>query len=156
MASLSLLSVHMLTHPEFCVSRYPYKWIHFATGVTLGMKGDLSASRIPLDIIAYDQLELPTESVDLYFVTLGDDRSKIFPVDPNVRQASITSQEGSTRCADFRSHVMQRDKSHCVLSGVDEGFCDAVHILAHNKGNAVGSFSITRLWTCIADIDLYS
>ena len=131
--------VQVLNHPGFRISRYPYKWIRFATGVVLGVKGHLSTSKDIHGIVPYNEENISTGTVDLYFIALQSDMPNMLPVDPNVRQEWITSREESGRQTDFRSSVMQRDANVCVLNGAPPVLCAAVHVLARSKGDAVSS-----------------
>jgi hypothetical protein len=114
----------------------PYKWIRYAIGVVVGAEGDLSSSPDLPNLVDYDA-GLPVESAVLYYHTSDEERRRMFPADPNTGHTHITSSVATTRRAQFRDGVAERDGRECVLSGMEETSCDAVHLLAHNKGDAV-------------------
>ncbi len=49
----------------------------------------------------------------------------------------ITTTGGTLCRSDFRSEVIRRDGSACVVTGAAEGDCDAAHLIPHSKGDAV-------------------
>ena len=61
----------------------------------------------------------------------------MFPVDPKIARTNVTSSVATSRRAQFRSDTADRDGNRCVLTGMDELVCDAVHLLAHSKGDTV-------------------
>lgn len=72
----------------------------------------------------------------------------MFPLNPNIGRAYVTSSASSTREHDLREVVATRDGHRCVLTGVQEIACDAVHLLGHSKGDKVrgiflGLYSLT-------------
>lgn len=135
--------VHCLTFPmerlnELQFSPRPYKWIRYAIGVVVGAHGDLSSSSNRLNIVDYNA-SLPTESqsISLYYHTSDDERQIMFPIDPNIGCTNVTSSTATTRRAQFCSDVAMRDGKQCVFTGLQELFCDAVHLLGHSKGDSL-------------------
>ncbi|KAF8062471.1 hypothetical protein FPV67DRAFT_1421605 [Lyophyllum atratum] len=133
--------VHCLTLPLKALdvlqfSRRPYKWIRYVIGIVVGAEGDLSSSSDSLNIPDYNA-GLPTESGALYYHTSNDAKQKMFPVDPNINsgRTNLTSSVATTGRAQFRSDTAARDGNRCVLTGIRDVFCDAVHLLAHSKGD---------------------
>ncbi|KAI0026609.1 hypothetical protein K488DRAFT_92230 [Vararia minispora EC-137] len=118
----------------------PFKWIHFATGVTLCAHGDLSYGPSRPAEFDYDQ-PLPTQCLELYYWLEDDEKLRMFPVDANlmddrtsVHQVSTTPSESSSH-AEFRCDIESRDGA-CVLSGMrDRLVCDPAHIIPHSKGD---------------------
>ena len=51
----------------------------------------------------------------------------------NDRMTTITTD----RLANFRDNVVRRDGRACVVTKVDEGICDAAHLIPHSKGDEV-------------------
>ncbi|KAF8063519.1 hypothetical protein FPV67DRAFT_1782997 [Lyophyllum atratum] len=132
--------VHCLTLPLEILdvlqfSPRPYKWIRYATGTVVGAEGDLSSSPDTLNIVNYNA-GLPTESRSLYYHTSSDEKRRMFPVDPNIGRTNITSSVATTRRAQFRSDAALRDGNRCVFTDWRHDYCDAVHLLAHSKGDA--------------------
>ena len=62
----------------------------------------------------------------------------MFPTDPNIGRTNVTDSNNiaTTRRVQFSEDVIERD-GVCVLAGLEVMFCDAVHLLAHNKGDSV-------------------
>jgi hypothetical protein len=118
-------------------TRSPYKWIRYGTGIVVGAHGDFFPHQDSVTPIAYDT-PLPVASVDLYYRTTDDERLRMFPLDPMLTNSRIITSTGqSTRRANFRNDVKQRDGDRCVLTGVIGDYCDAAHLLHHSKGNLV-------------------
>ena len=133
--------VHCLTLPletlkALNFSQRPYKWIRYAIGVVVGAEGDLSFSRDSLDVVEYNA-GLPTEPATLYYHTSDEEKRRMFPVDPNIGRTRVTSSVATSRMDQFREVVAKRDGEECVLSNMDKRSCEAVHLLAHSKGDAV-------------------
>ena len=118
-------------------SQRPHKWIRYAIGVIVGAEGDLSSLPDSLNVVDYNAV-LPAESTALYYHTSEEERRRMFPIDPDIGRTNIASSVATTRRARFHDDVAERDGRTCVLTGVDEEFCDAVHLLAHSKGDRVG------------------
>lgn len=59
----------------------------------------------------------------------------MFPVDPDMGRTNVTPSIATTRRAEFRGEVTVRDGRECVLTRLEEMLCDAVHLLAHSKGD---------------------
>ncbi|KAF8070033.1 hypothetical protein FPV67DRAFT_1447890 [Lyophyllum atratum] len=112
----------------------PYKWIRYAIGIVIGAEGDLSSSSDMLNIVNYDA-GLPTESTTLYYCTSDEEKRRMFPVACKMSCTSTTSSVATSRRTRFRFSTADRDGNRCVLTEVDESICDAVHLLAHNKGD---------------------
>ncbi|TFK17470.1 hypothetical protein FA15DRAFT_577254, partial [Coprinopsis marcescibilis] len=131
--------VHYLTLPletltALQLSQKPYKWIRYAIGVVVGAEGDLSSSPDLLNLVDYDA-GLPVKSTVLYYRLNDQEKGRMFPVDPKIGRTHTTSS-ATTRRFQFRSDISERDGGTCVLTGMDDIFCDAVHLLAHSKGDA--------------------
>ena len=60
-------------------------------------------------------------------------------IDHNALNDRITSTVKTERSAVFRSSVMERDGSVCVVTGNAANLCDAAHIIPKNKGDEVSS-----------------
>ena len=142
---------HCLTFPletlhKHQFSHKPYKWIRYAIGVVAGMQGHLSLSRDSLEIMDYDD-GLPRESVVLYYHTSDEEKRRMFPTDPNIGRTIITSSVTTSQRARFRDGVLERDERRCVLSDMAGKVCDAVHLVAHGKGDVVCYLSLPRTHT---------
>ena len=122
-------------------SHRPYKWIRYAIGAVTGAQGDLSLSRDSLDVVDYGG-GLPSESVVLYYHINDEEKRRTFPADPYIGRTDVTSSVATSRRARFRGDVLERDGSHCVLSNIIAKYCDAVHLVAHSKGDAVCYLSL--------------
>jgi hypothetical protein len=117
-------------------SHKPYKWIRYAIGVVVGAEGDLSTS--PDSFVSVDvDAVLPAVSVDLCYHPALEERKRMFPIDPSGERTHITSSVNFSQRSDFCVDVGERDRRRCLLSGMKEIFCDAVHILPLSKGDAV-------------------
>ncbi|TFK23859.1 hypothetical protein FA15DRAFT_670067 [Coprinopsis marcescibilis] len=127
------LPLETLTALQF--SQRPYKWIRYSIGIVVGAEGDLSSSQDIFDVVDYNA-SLPTESTILYYHTSIEERQRMFPADPNSERTNITSSVATTRRAHFRGDVERRDGGTCVLTNAIPRYCDAVHLLAHSKGDA--------------------
>ena len=139
--------LHCLTFPletlhQLQFSHKPYKWIRYAIGVVAGMQGDLSLSRDSLEVMDYDD-GLPRESVVLYYHTSDEEKRRMFPTDPNIGRTNITSSVATSRRARFRDNIVERDERQCTLSNIEETYCEAVHLVAHSKGDVVCYLSLT-------------
>ena len=131
--------VHCLTFPletlnALQFSQRPYRWIRYAIGVVVGAEGDLSSSPDSLNVMDYDA-GLPAESAILYYHTTDEERRRMFPADPNIGRTKITSSVTSTRKDQFHDEVAERDGKMCVWTRWEEEVCEAVHLLAHSKGD---------------------
>jgi len=132
---------HCLTFPIETLSKLqfshtPYKWIRYAIGAVTGAQGNLSLSRDLPDVIDYDD-GLPRESVVLYYHTSDEERRRMFPADPNIGRTNITSSVATSGRARFRDDILERDGRQCLLSNIPEMYCEAAHLVAHSKGDAV-------------------
>ena len=133
--------IHCLTLPIETVnalqfSHRPYKWIRYAIGVVVGAEGDLLTSPDSPDFVNYNA-DFPAESTILYYHTSDEERRKMFPVDPNIGRTNVTSTCATTRRAEFNEEVANRDGRTCTLTSIEAMYCDAVHLLAHSKGDTV-------------------
>ncbi|PPQ69501.1 LOW QUALITY PROTEIN: hypothetical protein CVT26_002847 [Gymnopilus dilepis] len=129
--TLSLETLHALPW----LPSKPFKWMRYAIGAVVGAEGHLCRSIDPLDIVEYDA-GFPTEPIALYYHLSDEERRRMFPVDSDDdRRTSLSSSAPSTRMEQFFSDVGERDGHRCVLTGAPEFLCDAVHLLAHNKGD---------------------
>ncbi|KAF8959530.1 hypothetical protein BDZ97DRAFT_1390100 [Flammula alnicola] len=118
-------------------SQRPYRWIRHAIGVVVGAEGFLSTSYDLIGGVDYNAA-LPAESAVLYYHLSDAERRRMFPADPSIGRTHVTSSSSSeptTRMAEFRNEVAQRDGRKCVLTGLEETVCDAVHLLPHSKGD---------------------
>jgi len=61
----------------------------------------------------------------------------MFPVDPDIGRTQVTSSVHTARGFQFHDAVAERDARRCVLANMSERNCDAVHLLAHSKGDTV-------------------
>ncbi|KJA25549.1 hypothetical protein HYPSUDRAFT_37543 [Hypholoma sublateritium FD-334 SS-4] len=133
--------VHCLTLPlktlsALQFSQRPYKWIRYAIGAIIGSKGDISSCCDSPDVVDYNAV-LPDESAVLYYHTSNEERRRMFPLDPDIGWTTTSSSGATTRRAQFRDDVAERDGMTCVLTSLPEGLCDAAHLLAHSKGDMV-------------------
>jgi hypothetical protein len=133
--------VHCLTLPietfnALQFSQRPYKWIRYTIGVIVGAEGDLSTSPDSPDVVNYNA-GLPAKSTVLYYHTSDDEGRRMFPVDPNIGRTNVTSSCATTQRAEFNEEVANRDGRTCALTGIEAMYCDAVHLLAHSKGDTV-------------------
>ncbi|SRR5258708_7946533 len=115
----------------------PYKWIRYATGIVIGARGELCTepdlpNPIPID---YDS-GLSAVSIDVFYHTTDEEKSRMFPIDPKLADRTVTSSRTSTRRDDFREDVEGRDGS-CVVTGDPASVCQAAHLLPHSKGDTV-------------------
>src|SRR5258708_1056736 len=129
--------VHCLTVPTLNTlqfSQRPYKWIRYAIGVVVGAEVDLSSSSDSLNVVDYNA-GLPAESAFLYYHT-NEEKRRMFPADPNIGRTNVTDSNNiaTSRRVQFREDVIERDR---VLAGLEVMFSNAVHLLAHNKGDSV-------------------
>lgn len=125
------------------LSNKPYKWLRYATGVVLGVVGDLRQGEdMACELVAYEGDTLPAVTTKLYYHVLPRDRQSIFPVDLKFAEEGITSSAMSERRSGFREEVAQRDNDRCVVSGVLAPGCDAAHIVALAKGDLVSNFRL--------------
>jgi hypothetical protein len=133
--------IHCLTIPlETLNTLHPsqksYKWIRYAIGVVIGAEGALcTSSDLPI-AMDYDAA-LPTQSINLYYHTSNEERQKMFPVDSNIRHTHTTSSVLTDGRALFNDMVAERDRGQCVLTGMGERYCNAIHLLAYSKGDEV-------------------
>jgi len=129
-----ILPLETLNARQF--SPRPYKWIRYAIGVVVGAEGDLSSSPDSPNVVDCNA-GVPQDPAVLYYHISDKERRRMFPVDPDIGRTNITSSVATTRRAQFRDDVAERDGRECVLTGLEETYCDAVHLLAHSKGDAV-------------------
>ena len=116
----------------------PYKWIRYATGIVIGVRGELCTERdlpnpVPID---YDS-GLSAVSIDLYYHTTDQEKRHFFPIDPKLAGTrTVTSSGTSSRRDGFCDDVENRDEV-CVVTGAPGFVCDAAHLLPHGKGDKV-------------------
>ena len=132
--------VHCLTLPletlnAVHLSRRPYRWILYAIGVVVGARGILYAA--PRSSVDLDFAGPLTESADLHYYICDDEKQRMFPIDPNIGRTHVTSSVRMARGFQFHDAVAERDARRCVLADMLEENCDAVHLLAHSKGDTV-------------------
>jgi hypothetical protein len=133
--------VHCLTLPLETLntqqfSSRPYKWIQYAIGVVVGAEGTLCASPHSSSVVDYNT-DLPTESINLYYHTADEERHRVFPVHPTIVRTKVTSSVHTFQRDHFHEEVAVRDSRKCVLTGLNEAFCEATHLIPHSKGNSV-------------------
>ncbi len=129
--------VHCLTVPLETLNHFsprPYKWIRYAIGVVVGAEGGLSSSPGSSNLVDYNA-DL-VESASLYYHTKDEEKRRVFPTDPSIGRENVTDSVAAARRARFREDVAERDRV-CVLSGLIQRLCDAVHLLPHHKGASV-------------------
>ena len=78
-----------------------------------------------------------TKSPDLHYYISDDEKRRIFPFDPDIGRTHVTSSLHTARGFRFHDVVAERDARRCVLANMSEENCDAVHLLAHSKGDTV-------------------
>jgi|SRR6267142_1825808 len=130
------LTLSVETFKTLNFSQRPYKWIRYAIGVIIGAEGHLLFSHNLPDVVEYND-DLPVDSAVLYYHTSDEEKRRMFPVDPNIRRTTITSSVPTSRMDQLREVVVQRDGNKCILARVPGRLCDAVHLLAHSKGDEV-------------------
>ena len=130
------LTIPLETLTALQFSLKPYKWTRYAIGVVVGAVGHLSFSSDPLSVVDYED-GLPTKLTDLYYHTSDEEKRRMFPADPAMGRTDITSSIATSRRVYFRDEVAERDGGTCVMTGLESHNCNAVHLLAHDKGDAV-------------------
>jgi hypothetical protein len=118
-------------------SQWSYKWIQYSIGIIVGSTGVLSTSRDSTIPVEGNDI-LSAGSIDLYYQTNNEEKQHMFPIDPDLANARITSTVSAKRDSRFHSRVPKRDGNRCALTGMDEKYCDAVHLIPHSKGKEVG------------------
>lgn len=79
----------------------------------------------------------------MYYEPTQEQQKYIFPVDPfmgsyRITTATQASQGVNKRADDFPTGVVHRDHNRCVvLVDIGDYFCEAIHLIAHAKGNDV-------------------
>lgn len=134
--------IHCLTFPiqklnSLQFTSKLYKWLRYATGVVVGAQGSLSTQRDSNSPVDYEAGALPDLTIDLYYYVSDKERVHMCPMDPEFAKSKLTSSEATSRRADFRETVGNRDGNQCVLTNGGEVLCDAVHLVAHGKGDLV-------------------
>jgi hypothetical protein len=71
----------------------------------------------------------------LFSVSTSPDRCAF--VDYQGLNERLTTTEATTSRRDFRADVVDRDGPACVVTQVEEGRCDAAHLIPHSKGDEV-------------------
>jgi hypothetical protein len=131
-------SVEVLNTLQF--SRRPYKWVRYAIGVVIGAQGHLYTGPDRTNVVDYNvalPLAPPVDSINLYYCIDDEERQMMFPIDPGFIRTQLTSTVTSTRRGPFRNEVATRDGERCVWTNEILRYCDAVHLVAHAKGNDV-------------------
>jgi hypothetical protein len=133
--------VHCLTLPietfnALNFSQRPYKWIRYAIGVVIGARGDLSLDRDSPNVGEFDENHL-LEPAILYYHTSNEEKRRMFPADPSIGRTIITSSVATSQEGQFPKDVARRDLGMCILTSISKSYCDAVHLLAHSKGDDV-------------------
>jgi len=131
--------VHCLTIPletlnTLQFSQRPYKWIRYAIGIVVGVEGNLSSSSDFHNTVDYNA-GLPAEFTTLFYHTSDEEKRRMFPLDPDMGHTNVTASVATTRREKFCDEVAVRDGRQCVLTRLEYVSCDAVHLLAHNKGH---------------------
>lgn len=122
---------------DLTFSPKPYKWICYTTGVVVGAYGHLHAQPDSSAVVIDYDSGLSVTSQDLYYHTTDGEKRCMFPVDPNIANANVTSSDTGAPCRDlFRQEVKMCDVS-CVVLGSPVSICDVAHILPHMKGDQV-------------------
>ncbi|KAF8888174.1 hypothetical protein CPB84DRAFT_1733273 [Gymnopilus junonius] len=150
--------VHSLSFPlptldRLQFSHKPYKWIRYSIGIIVGAEGDLSFSPDFRDIADYNSGP-PYEPTVLYYHINDDEKRKIFPVDPNITRTRVTSSVATSRRAEFCSEVAERDGNRCVFTEMDADSCNAVHLIAHSKGDTYISTYTQYRSRCLTGDDI--
>ncbi|CAA7269545.1 unnamed protein product [Cyclocybe aegerita] len=117
---------------------FPNKWhwaIRYPIGVVVGARGDLMTGPDSLNVVDYDA-RLPSEATILYYHMSDEEKRRMFPAGSHILCTSITPSVPTTRKVHFCDQVAQRDGGRCVLTRMIPDACDAVHLLAHSKGDA--------------------
>ena len=70
-----------------------HKWIRYATGIVVGAYGGLFPQQDSANPVIYDA-PLPVSSVDLYHRITDDEWLRMFPLDPMLTKAGITTSTG--------------------------------------------------------------
>ena len=125
-------------------STKPLKWMRYCIGAVAGARGDLSLKAGSLEVIDYDQPLSESASMALYYHVGDEEKEHMFPTDPRLadppKTNSVHSRASTTTssvaCQGFRQDLLERD-AHCVASGLDEMFCNAVHLVPHCKDDDV-------------------
>ncbi|KZT04832.1 uncharacterized protein LAESUDRAFT_750972 [Laetiporus sulphureus 93-53] len=115
---------------KFC--RKPYKWIRFVTGCIAGSTGMLYWK--DGEEVDYDA-DLTPGDTNVCFVIDPAERERAFPLDPDLANAHVTTGATSTRRADFRDKLRERDGATCVVTRMPAELCEASHLISHNKGD---------------------
>lgn len=133
------------------LSLKPYKWIRYAIGVVVGAQGHLSTSSDPLSRLTVDHNInanefLTQHTSELYYHLSDAEKVLMFPIDPDLGRTNTSCYSTASDSAAtshrvrFRQDVKDRDGEACVLTGYGIPVCDALHLLAHSKGDKVCTF----------------
>jgi hypothetical protein len=107
-----------------------------------GARGDLSTT-LEGPCVDYDRTEIanadnryyyrPSGRLSFYlrllFITVSASLENYSFIDHKGLNDRLTSTEQTSRRGGFRSDVMQRDGPYCVVTQVEEEFCDAAHLI---------------------------
>ncbi|KAK0191689.1 hypothetical protein F5146DRAFT_1198131 [Armillaria mellea] len=118
------IPVHRLA--EFSLK--PYRWLCYAGYCIMGTEGGLSFNQDSTDF----DYDAPFHPSDLYYHTHGP----IFPIDPDVENASKTSYESDSSDVTpfFKVPIFERDKS-CVATALDPRYYRAAHLIMQSQGS---------------------
>ncbi|KAI0686105.1 hypothetical protein BC835DRAFT_1380643 [Cytidiella melzeri] len=122
--------IQTLGNLQFAVK--PYKWVRYATGITVGAVGGLSFDRNELNLIDYDA-ELPLDGLCLFYHVDNAEKLLMCPADPGLLRAHASGVT-SYRDSNFRKEVIKRDCS-CVVTKEAFQLCDAAHVVPFAKGD---------------------
>ena len=137
---------------ELQFSSKPLKWIRYCIGAVTGTQGHLSHNADSLDVVDYDQpLSSESASMALYYHVSDAERELLFPTDPHLADTPKTSSvhsyaattTSSVACEAFHQDLRDRD-TRCLITGSEEVFCDAIHLVPHCRDDEVRS---VRAWS---------
>ncbi|KAK7028820.1 hypothetical protein VNI00_014833 [Paramarasmius palmivorus] len=100
-------------------------WLRYASYIVTGQPGYLAVA--PNEVELLDTLPA-TSPTDCFAVYYHPTSNLVCTIDPDLGTAISTYVTGPG----FREKVIARDR-HCVWTDFPEHFCDAAHIIPHNK-----------------------
>ncbi|KAK0205829.1 hypothetical protein DFS33DRAFT_1310085 [Desarmillaria ectypa] len=92
----------------------------------MGVEGSLSFGTDSNTDFDYDA---PFHPCDLYYHVHGP----IFPIDPDLENASKTSYTSHSDVYPFQASIFERDKS-CVATAIVSRYCRAAHLIVQSQG----------------------
>lgn len=135
---ISILEFPIPDLTQLRLSKKPYKWIRFATGIVIGAKGDLrKTDDTASDLVDYGTETLPAVTTPVYYHISDDERQRMFPIDMDMANELVTSTTAMELDHSFRPQVANRDGNRCIVTGATAVVCDAAHLLPYGKGNPV-------------------